>query len=200
MVGRKFKLDNWSEVYTIAAFVSVKEITLDRAITDDADTELAYVIYNDELSLPADCGEIVCLRQEASYATLKKIGLGEMRSKQVESPFTSTEIEYNDPQYWSYLDDRSKIVVYPAPTRVIGIKVDYQKELTELSLDLDIPIIPVEFHEILIIGGMGDLLEYDDDIRLDRKNAEFDIMLRDLMLKNAAKTDHMVIRPYVRRT
>lgn len=200
MVGRKFKLTSDEEVYTIASFVSVTEITLDRAVLSDDDDELGYTIYDDEIDLPADCGEIVSLKLEKNYATLSKIGLREMRSKQAESPFDDSEVTYNDPLYYALKDDRSSIIVYPAPTRVVSIKLDYTKELTELSADSDVPIIPVETHELLITGGMADLLEYDDDIRAERKNDDFEQGLARRIRKDAWKTDFLSIKPYVHRT
>jgi hypothetical protein len=199
MVGRKFKLNSWSEIYTISAFVSATEITLDKAINDDAGSTLGYVIYNDELSLPADCNDIVCLRQEASSTTLKRIGLRDMRSKQVESPFTSTGIEYNDPGYWAY-KDLSTIIVYPAPTRVIGIKLDYTKKFTELSDPEDEPILPIDYHELLLIGGRIAILKYDDDPEYKNEQIDFERKLGMLKAKNAAIVDLVQIKLSVKRT
>lgn len=202
MAGRKFTLDSWAEVYTIATFVSATEITIDHAIPSDyAGSSLGYTIYEDEYSLPSDCGEISCLKLGANYATLMKIGLREMRSKQSESPFGDSEVTYNDPIYYALKDDRSTIILYPAPTRVVRIDTDYTKELTELSADSDTPVLPVECHELLVIGGKVRLFKYDDNYQAAAaEKTEYEDVKATLIRKNAWKTDFPRIKAYVNRT
>ena len=53
MVGRKFKTDGFEEIYTISAFVSATEITLDNNFNGDTDSGVSYEIFQDLYSLPA---------------------------------------------------------------------------------------------------------------------------------------------------
>lgn len=199
MVGWKFKSDSYSEVYKIAAFVSATEITLDSVVNADADSGLSYVIYDDELSLPSDCNAVSCLSMVVGSRNLKKIGLREMRSKQVESPFTSSKIQYNDPSYWTYLSD-STIMLYPAPTRAVRIDLDYTKEFTELSDDEDEPILPIDYHRVLVVGAIADLLDWQDNPKSEKYEAKFQAEIELLKAKNAGNTDMPQVKLNVRRT
>ena len=54
MVGRKFKADEYDEVYTIDTFTSSSAVELDRAYQGAGGGGLAYSIQEDEYDLPAD--------------------------------------------------------------------------------------------------------------------------------------------------
>lgn len=198
MVGRKFKLDLYDEVYEIAAFVSTTEITLSDAVNDDADDELGYVIYENELDLPSDCGQVVGIRQYLSPTLLPKIGLIELREKFLDAPPSSASSNI-DPLYWSFLT-KTKIIVHPAPSRQILLPIDYTKELTLLSDDDDEPIFKDDFHDILIYGGMADLRDYDDDNRSAKDEARFVDGLRDLIIHTVKNTDKPSLKPKMYRT
>lgn len=59
MVGRKFRSTLGKGVYTIAAYVSATEITLDVAWPYDTESDLSYEIYQDKYSLPSDCRQVI---------------------------------------------------------------------------------------------------------------------------------------------
>ncbi len=199
MVGRKFKLDDFSEVYEISAYVSATEITLNKAINDDADSGLSYIIYQDELSLPSDCANVVSIGQYRSYAQLEKIGIEKIQEKQLQSPICVNPVRDADPEYWALIDD-STIVVYPAPTRVILLQTFYTKNFTALSATTDEPLLPVDFHKVLLIGAMVDIYEWDDDTRYMQKEQEFEARVQRLLANTAGKTDPLRIIPNVPRT
>jgi len=196
MVGRKFKVTGWNEIYTISAFVSTTEITLNKAYNGDDNDEASYKIYDDEVSLPSDCSEVIAVRQDINSKVLDRIGLKDLRALQVQSPVPISDI---DSQKWA-LSESGKIILYPPPSRSILLKIDYIKKITELSDSTDEPMLPVEFHNILVRGAMADLYDYDDDPRAQKKEAEFYNMLATLARKNALDTDMITFKPVVYRS
>lgn len=199
MVGRKFKLDSFQEVYNISAYVSATEITLANACNADADDGLSYIIYQDEVSLPSGCGEIVSIGIYRSYKQLTRIGIREMQAKQLESPVSINSVDTLDPEYYAFLDD-STIVVHPAPSRVVLLELIYMADFTELSATTSVPLIPIDFHDILVYGAKADLYEYDDDTRMDREEARFNQRLEDLIWHVARRTDPLKIKHSACRT
>lgn len=54
------------------------------------------------------------------------------------------------------------IKLYPTPDQVYTLTLRYQKVPTELSADADVPQIPEEFQEILVLGALKRCLEFND--------------------------------------
>lgn len=54
------------------------------------------------------------------------------------------------------------IKLYPTPDQVYTITLRYLKTPTELSADADVPQIPEEFQEILVLGALKRCLEFND--------------------------------------
>lgn len=199
MVGRKFKLDSFSEVYEISAYVSATEITLNKACNADADDGLAYMIYQDEVSLPSDCAEVVSLGIYRSYRPLVRIGIRELQEKQLDNPVSINSVDTLDPEYFTLLD-QSTILVYPAPSRVVLLELYYIKNFTELSQTSDTPLIPADFHDALVTGTIADIYKFEDDTRQNTEEMEFKQRLNDLGWYVARRTDKMKIKHKAYRT
>lgn len=202
MTGRKFKLDGFAEVL-IFTYVSGTTGTFDKVCNADADDELGYVIFDDQISLPSDCGEIVSIGQWRTPKQLDRIGIQELRRKQFTDPISVDPFKINDPNCYAFLDE-STIEVYPAPSRVIRLELDYEKKITALSATDDEPILPEEWHVILQEDAYGWLLDYNDDIRareyLNPDNGIVANMIRKLKVKTRGRTDRPKIKPKMKRT
>lgn len=189
MVGRKFKLTTWAESYDIAAYVSPTQLTLLQSMTAEADDELNYTIYQDEITLPAGCGEIVKINNPVTSQVLGKVGISELREKQGHWYLSDSITDY------ALLTDL-KIVVYPIPINVVNLPLDYTGNFTALEDVDDEPLLPVGSHGILITGGMSDLKDYSDDESGSNKfEMIFSGELSKLIFKSACKTDKLLIRP-----
>jgi len=199
MIGRKFKLDTFAEVYEIEDVESTTEIELVNAVNDDADSELTYIIYQDVINLPADCMDIIAIKQDITGGLLSPIGLAEIRKKQADCPISVDPLKILDPVYYAWLNS-SQIIVYPAPARQLQLVIDYTIKLTELADDDDEPMLPIEQGNILVQGAIADLLFYKDDPRADQADAKFYSMLATLARKNAFDTDMITFKPKVHRT
>lgn len=64
------------------------------------------------------------------------------------------------PLYW-YLFGTT-INLYPAPDQVYTMDIRYLKQPTTLTLDADVPDIPTEFQEVVVLGTYAKALERND--------------------------------------
>lgn len=58
------------------------------------------------------------------------------------------------------------IYLYQTPNAVITYTADITSVLTALSADADVPILPVDFHDLLFLGALVDEYRHLDDSRL----------------------------------
>lgn len=88
----------------------------------------------------------------------------------------------NYPQFWYYYADTIKL--YPPPAGAYDVTLRYYKKPTELSADSDVPEIPSEFGEILVVGAASRVLQvkgnYDQAAILQNK---YDEILQKLAVK-----------------
>lgn len=88
----------------------------------------------------------------------------------------------NIPQYWYFF--ANTIRVYPTPNAASLVTLQYYKKPTELSADADVPSIPSDFGEILVMGAAYRVLQvkdnYDQAAILQNK---YDEILDKLVLK-----------------
>jgi len=86
------------------------------------------------------------------------------------------------PIYWYFYEET--IRVFPAPVTGLTVSLRYYKKPTELSADGDIPQVPSEFAEALILGAAYRVLQvkdnYDQAAILQNK---FDEILQKLVVK-----------------
>lgn len=104
---------------------------------------------------------------------------GSLDDTTVNKDFTTTD-PYVD------LYDNS-MFIYPIPSAAVtgGLKIWYQKEITELSADTDEPSIQESFHIGLAYGAAKDYLEQNLDVkgnknRLAMANSNYESVVRDL--------------------
>lgn len=88
----------------------------------------------------------------------------------------------NVPEYWYFYDETIK--VYPVPNEAYTLNLRYYKKPTELSSDSDVPEIPSEFQEILVVGAAYRVMQvkdnYDQAAILQNK---YDEILQKLVMK-----------------
>lgn len=86
----------------------------------------------------------------------------------------STRHADGQPQYWYF--DGSTIRLFPAPNAAYTLRLQYMKEAGELSADGDVPTVPYEFEELLVVGAAYRVLQvkgvYDEAGILENKYVE----------------------------
>ncbi len=58
------------------------------------------------------------------------------------------------------------LYLWPTPNAVLTMSIDLTSVLTALSADADVPILPVDFHDLLFLGPLVDEYRHLDDSRL----------------------------------
>jgi hypothetical protein len=58
------------------------------------------------------------------------------------------------------------LYLYPTPDGVLTYTADITSVLTALTADADVPILPVDFHDLLFLGALADEYRHLDDSRL----------------------------------
>lgn len=67
----------------------------------------------------------------------------------------------NVPDRWYYYNDT--IRVFPVPSSAFTVTLKYYKRPTELSSDSDVPQVPKEFEELLVLGAAYRVLQVKDN-------------------------------------
>lgn len=94
-----------------------------------------------------------------NYDIAYPIDLNDQNSTESDTETTYTQ---NDPRYYIFGD---KIGFNPIPDAngTNNIKIWYIPRPDDLALDGDIPIIPVEYHQLLVYGAAADLKKRDEN-------------------------------------
>jgi len=204
MVGRKFKVTGFEEVYTISTYVSATQITLDNAFNGSDSTTNTYEIFQDLISLPSDCALIVALRQARTPIELTPVGIRELFDYDPIPTLTNT-----DPVRYAYYKlaattNYQQIMLHPPPYRQIVLDLEYKKVITELSATTDEPLIPEQYRDILKFGAMSDVYlgKRDDtkDTRYLVYESKYNNILSVMLSKYGNTDDVMRIIPENKRT
>lgn len=98
------------------------------------------------------------------------------------SPGNTTLNPVNIPYLWYFYQDTIK--VFPAPAAAYAISMRYFKKPTDLVSDSDVPELPAEFQELLVMGAAYRVLQvkdnYDQAAILQNK---YDEILQKLVVK-----------------
>jgi hypothetical protein len=68
--------------------------------------------------------------------------------------------------------------LWPSPNAVITYRVDYTREIVDLVQDTEIPLLPPDFHHILVKGAEHDEWRRMDDDRFDSVRQDLEVELR----------------------
>lgn len=133
MVGRKFALGYSSAWYEVLTFTSTTEIELADDYAESTDTGKTYVIYDDRVSMPADCDKI-----HRIWSIENNIRTPMRRLEGVDLHEVTGLPEYEDePNFWAQIENDSngyiRIQVGPyAPPSAIRLEVKYKKKPTDM--------------------------------------------------------------------
>ncbi len=72
------------------------------------------------------------------------------------------------------------IALHPTPGSVLDYDLDYEQALIDLTNSWDEPLLPEDFHDLLVLGALQDEFLSRDDTRYGTAKAEYDARLREL--------------------
>lgn len=102
--------------------------------------------------------------------------------RQYPDPFDTSAQPANLPMYWTWDGVTPKL--FPTPAGAYTLTFRYYKKATELSDDADVPEIPSEFGEVLVVGAAYRVLQVKDnyDQAAIHKN-KYDELLQKLVVR-----------------
>lgn len=71
------------------------------------------------------------------------------------------------------------IALHPTPGSVLDYDLDYEQAVLDLSNTWDEPLVPEDFHDLLVLGALQDEFLHRDDTRYSTAKAEYDGRLRE---------------------
>lgn len=140
---------------------------------------LSYTVGDATNALPSGAQTIISLRQTAptdADLTNKFIDYRTAGSK------FASNMANGAPAYWTYTG--GQLTLYPTPDGSYTLNVRYLRKPTTLDDDADVPDVPEEFQEILVIGTVMKCLRHDD--RYNEALAlkqEYDELMTDMLLR-----------------
>ena len=181
MVGRKIRIGGESEYYTISAFVSTTELTISQSYMGDYDTlaeATTYSIYQDVYSLASDVEKVVSMTLPSSSSKLTRVSRQEIDALEPNPQSEGT------PVYWTEVgrdsDGYRQIQLYNIPDDDYVIYYWYRKQLSDLSGDSDLSVIPSAYHKSLYLGACYQYYDYDQDNQGLVYRAEYENMIEDM--------------------
>lgn len=143
---------NWYQVSTVGGATS---ITLSTALTQ-AVSAGTYILRTTYYDLPANCWKVFDVRQTNTPRKLTRLGIYTLDYYQPDINTTSQPTGYflfgEDPAISASASKQTQIGFFPCPDAKYNIQVRYFLNLTDLSSDTDIPLIPVAYTNVLIDG------------------------------------------------
>ena len=113
-------------------------------------------------------------------------------------PADTTRHPASVPEYWYYYEDT--IRVYPAPAEAYTLTMRYWKKPTELSGDSDVPEIPSEFQELLVVGASYRVMQVKDNYdQAGILQNKYDEILQKLVVKYSVKQTGLPVRIRINR-
>jgi hypothetical protein len=115
----------------------------------------------------ASVAKIRRIWDEANRRELQPMTMAQYRALAPQAITASTGL----PTFWiweSYsgtTTPKFDLFLYPTPSSVITLTADITSVLTALSADGDIPILPVDFHDLIFLGALEDEYRHLDDSR-----------------------------------
>jgi hypothetical protein len=131
----------------------------------DAETTLAVTNAADEYTLAAGIRKIRAIQNEADNTTLQERTLEWMRQVDPDDSMTGA------PLYYAMRSDR-KIKFKPYPDDNYTLTIDYEARIANMVDDDDEPLIPEDFHYLLVLGARANEYDKNEDSRLRATQAE----------------------------
>lgn len=144
---------NWYEVTVVAG----QTLTITPAFAGTTLTTGTYTLRRVYYDLPADLFQVFDVRQSSTPVKLTNLGIYTLDLYQPDISTVSQPAAYylfrDDPEVAATAAKQRQIAFFPVADAVYNIEVRYLLELTDLSADGDIPLIPVPYFEVILSGA-----------------------------------------------
>lgn len=182
--------DDWYEIASHTAAVATA--TLANAYIQTTSSTLTYTLRKVYYTLPTDLGKILDLRQSRNKQKLTYIPIRKM------DRLVPDRTRTGQPEYYtiSGVDSSGlyRLEFYPVANVKMNVQLRYYRVAAEMSGDSDVPLIPLQFQDILVWDVLATYgYNWLDDTRLSSAKAEYNRILED-MKKNDIVTEDIPVR------
>lgn len=151
-------------------------------------------------SLPSDFMQVVRLEwyETGTSATSLSNRIEQMTPNQKDLLVSVT----GNPQYYTLgktgtgSSSSRAFILWPIPDRIVEVHLEYNYQVSFMSLDADVPDIPLEFHEYIPILATRDCLIKDARpiAPIETKLEEFETLLKQIAVQRQADSPRMVVQ------
>lgn len=122
---------------------------------------------------------------------LREVTFNAIRLKDPDFVTTGAPLEY---AVNSFSATSTGLKLWPKPDAAYTLEIDGLLTGTDLSTDSDVPAMPEDFHDVLILGAMADEYDHDGDKKMaDKMEAKYELRRRELRYF-VAKTAYLTTR------
>lgn len=210
-VNGKIKIGGSRTPYIISAVASDTSATLSSKFTEETQTAVTYIYYEDEYDLATDFLRPIDIQRFSTEVPIDLLSRQEFRRR-----YPSNSVPTNFPAIASILDHPPsgnttpvrRVVFHPPPAQAMNIPYAYITNLlavssagsgqANLSADGDEPIVPLRYRHALVFHALYHWYrDKKDDKRRDAAKDEYtDIMLR-IVSDNEVGSPRPQLRPRV---
>lgn len=166
--GYRFSVDGFDEVYEVSAHTAgATTLTLTSTYQGALNSAAAWKVWRDRVDLPTDAKETFEVwhdrRSTLSGGNMKGVGRQEFRKiegadrKAQDFPYYYSTTDFYDPSTGdaeTESDRYRQMLIYPAVNNEpVTLNIDYIKQVAELELDADEPVMPIEDRIVLVYGA-----------------------------------------------
>lgn len=179
MEGMKFIHPDFPKVYTVDTVADTEHLTLTANYDGDDDSAVGFLIFENEYALPSD------FRRPFS-AKLDSRPLDQMDLRD----YRKIQPTWIGSQPTDYVINGSNVIFYRIPDLKYYCEFDYYSTPANLVATSDVPLIPKQFHQILVFGGYRRVNAKLEDIDYNKKyESLYDVILQNLYINNEIDSD-----------
>ncbi len=135
--------------------------------------------------------KVFAVSQPSLSRVLREVTFNAMRLKDPGFITTGAPLEY---AVNSFSATSTGLKLWPKPDAIYALEIDGLLIGTDLSADSDVPAMPEDFHDVLILGAMADEYDHDGDKKMaDKMEAKYELRRRELRYF-VAKTAYLMTR------
>lgn len=182
--------DDWYEIASHTA--ATTSAVLANAYLLTTSSTLTFKLRKVYYTLPTDLGKLLDIRQSRDDIKLTYIPIRKL------DRYVADRTQSGEPEFYSFVGVNSsgvyRLEFYPVPNVKMNLNVRYYQLVAELSGDSDTPLIPTQFHDILVWDVLGTYgYNFLDDTRINEAKAEANRLMDD-MKKNELITEDIAVR------
>lgn len=192
MVGRTFVIDGDSIEYEVATFSGVDAITITENYAGDTANAVDYDIEKRLYSLATGFKKMTWVKQ------YNQKPMDIITEKEFRKSYYDLSAQRGTPQK-TIIRFKSKVPYVqfaPNPNEALQIVYDFQKRITKMSGDNDVPNTPADYYDVLLTGVRIDVAEFEGDSRLSYFEGKFNKRLYEIQSDKPAILSPQVLKSH----